>query len=420
MSKADSNRSYGWVVVLVSFCILAVSTGTILSFGVFLKPLLAEFGWTRGQTSLAYSLNWIVFGLFSPIFGALSDRFNTRAVVLAGGIIYGAGMLLTTQTRALGQLYVFFGVMTGMGMSAFFAPLTAMVMKWAGRRSGLAVGLISSGTGMGTFVLPPVARYLISHSGWEGAFAVLGIVSLAVILPASLLLRDNEPGKDRPKSGLDSHPHGMRARKGRPWDILRGGPFWHLFFINFLCCASHSVPLLHVVSYATDMGVPQMVAASILSLAGATSIVGRIGMGAIADRMGVRRMLVAALSMQGGMIFWLLGAQATWTFYTFAVFFGIAYGGVMPLYAVLAREYYHEEVVGSIYGGILLGATLGMALGGFLGGAIFDATGSYSSAYILSLGVGALAVAMAALLRSPTKSPIEIQRTVVPTLTPES
>jgi MFS family permease len=307
----------------------------------------------------------IAFGLFSPIFGTLSDRLNTQAVVLVGGIIYGAGMLLTAQTRNLWQLYLFFGLMLGVGRSAFLVPLTAMMMKWAGDRKGLAVGFISSGTGVGTFVLPPLTRYLISTSGWQGAFAFLGVVALAVILPTALLLRDTPGGKDLQSPG--SHPGKARAGENGRWKFLHGAPFWHLFFINFLCCSSHSIPLLHVMPYATDLGVSKMVAASILSLSGATSIVGRIGIGAISDRMGVKRILVAALALQGVMIFWLLGAQATWTFYVFAVFFGIAYGGVMPLYAVLAREYHGEEVMGSVYGGILLGATLGMALGGSWG-----------------------------------------------------
>ena len=417
MSKARSNSSYGWVVALASFSILAVSTGTILTFGVFLKPLLNEFGWTRGQTSLAYSLNWIVFGLFSPFVGALSDRINTRSVVLAGGIVYGAGMLLASQTRSLWQLYVFLGFMTGMGMSAFLAPLTAMIMKWAGHRKGLAVGFISSGSGVGSFVIPPLARHLISTSGWQGAFEGLGVVALVVILPAALLLRDMPGEKNRGDAA--SHSAGIQPKRGGRWKLFHDGPFWHLFSINFLCCASHSIPLLHVVSYATDLGVPNMAAASILSIAGATSVLGRLGMGVVADRMGVRRMLVAALAVQGGMIFWLMGAGAVWTFYVFAVFFGIAYGGVMPLYAVLAREYYGEGVMGTIYGGILLGATLGMALGGFLGGVIFDAAGNYSLAFVLSLVIGAMAVSMAALLRSPKKSQAGIRTAAVPTLSHE-
>ena len=163
-----------------------------------------------------------------------------------------------------------------------------------------------------------------------------------------------------------------------------------------------------------------MVAASILSVSGGTSIAGRIGMGAIADRMGVRRMLVAALALQGGMIFWLLGARTAWSFYVFAIFFGIAYGGVMPLYAVLAREHYSEDVMGRIYGGILFGATMGMALGGFLGGVIFDAEGSYALAYILSFVIGVIAVVIAALLKSPTRPRAEIQKTFIPALSHES
>lgn len=389
--------SYGWVVVALSFCILAVSTGAILTFGVFLKPLLDAFGWTRAEVSLAYSLNWIIFGLCSPIWGALSDRFSTRRVVLLGGIIYGGGMLLTSQVRSLWELYLFFGVLTGVGMSAFYAPLTAMVVRWFTQRKGLAIGLISAGTGVGTFVLPPAVRYLITTSGWQSTFFLLGLVSLVVILPASLLLRDHPPaiapGGNRGLSQVA--PNTLRT------EILGTPSFWGLLSVNFLCCTSHSIPLLHVVAYATDLGIPQMAAASILAVAGASSIGGRIGIGAIADRLGGKRVLIGSLALQGIMIFCLLGARGLWMFYLFAIFFGVAYGGGMPLYAVLTREYFGEVGMATIYGGILLGATLGMALGGFLGGWIFDASGSYVLAYLVSSLIGLLAVLLAGLLRAP-------------------
>jgi MFS family permease len=340
-------------------------------------------------------VNWIAMGVGSFCWGALSDRIGGRGVAVAGGFLLGLGLVLSSQAQALWQLYVTFGVLVGFSVGAFYAPLTATATKWFTARRGLAVALVSSGIGVGILVISPLARALTSAWDWRIAMLVLGDLAWLVIIPTALLIRD-DPGQAAAPATATPEPEYSRT------GVLKAPQFWAIALTHFACCAAHSGPIFHMVTHATDQGVPAMAAATVLGVSGLSSIAGRIGGGLIADRLGVKPTLIAGLALQAVTIAGYLLAREPWTFYALAVVFGIAYGGVMPLYALVTRDYFGEKVMGTAYGGVFLVSSLGMGVGSLAGGVIYDRLGAYAWLFLGSALIASMAIVLAFTFRRPT------------------
>ena len=396
---------YGWIVVAASAAIVCVGMGALFSLGVFLTPMAESMGWSRGAISSVALLNWIAMGLGSFVWGALSDRLGTRAVAVAGGLLLGLGLVLSSQVQALWQLNLTFGVMVGFAVGAFYAPLTSTATKWFTARRGLAVGLVSSGIGVGILAIAPLARALITAWDWRVALLVIGDLAWVVVVPVALLIRE-QPG-DVGAAAMG----GAAARTGRdysPQQVLATPQFWAIALTHFACCAAHSGPIFHMVTHATDQGIGPMAAATALGVSGLSSIAGRLGGGLLADRFGAKKTLLSGLALQAAMIVLYLYVREIGPFYALAVVFGVAYGGVMPLYALVTREYFGEKVMGAAYGAVFLISTLGMGLGSFAGGVLYDRLGSYTWLYTGSFAIGAAAVVLALTFRAPRTLPVAV------------
>jgi len=395
---------YGWVVLGAAFAIITMAIGTIFALGVFLKPIEEAMGWSRGAISSAALLNWLIVGLGSFVSGVVSDRVGTRTVVLAGGVLLGLGLVLGSQVSTLWQFYLTFGLLVGVGVSAFYVPLTATATRWFSARRGLAVAIVSAGNGLGVFLLSPLSRFLISEFDWRTAMLILGDLAWLVVIPAGLLIR-NSP------QDVGAVAHGEAAAQASPTpsataaSALRSGPFWTIALTHFACCAAHSGPIFHMVAHAMDQGVAKMAAATVLGASGFASIFGRLGTGLLADRFGARQTLVVGLSLQALMILLFLSAGDLASFYGLALAFGVAYGGVMPLYALLTREHFGERVMGTAYGGVFFISSIGMGVGSYAGGYVFDLLGSYRWLYLGSFAVGLAAALLALTLRRPALVP---------------
>jgi predicted MFS family arabinose efflux permease len=400
---------YGWVVLAASVAIIAVGTGTIFSLAVFLRPLEEEFGWTRSLISGVAFVNWVIFGVGSLVAGILSDRIGARRVVGAGSGLLGAALLVSSQIRSAGQLYVAFGILGALGASAFYVPLSATATRWFAARRGLAMGIISSGMGLGIFVVPPSARALITAFGWRVTFAVFGGLTWVVGSVALRYLADQP--EDRGLRSYGAAPASSGARRAPPGenmtaaDVLRHPAFWGVALVHFGCCAAHSGPIFHMVAHAMDLGVSKMAAASMLGLSGATSIIGRLSSGVLADRLGAKPALLGMLALQAATLSTYLYADGAVSLFAVALVFGVAYGGAMPLYALVAREFFGERVVGMTFGGIFFISCIGMGLGAYGGGFLFDHLGTYWSLHLASTLVGAGAVVVALTLRAPARVP---------------
>lgn len=392
---------YGWVVLAASATIICIGMGAMFSLGVFLGPIEQSMQWSRASISTVALLNWLAMGLGSFVWGFLSDRIGARAVAMAGGFLLGLGLVLSSQVQALWQLYATFGFMVGFAVGAFYAPLTSTATKWFTARRGLAVALVSSGIGIGILTIAPLTRALTSAWDWRVAMLVVGDLAWLVIIPVALLLRE-QPAE------MGATAMGGGAAVGRQYttrQVVAAPQFWVIALTHFACCAAHSGPIFHMVTHATDQGIAAMAAASVLGISGLASIAGRIGGGVLADRYGAKPTLIIGLALQASMIFLYLFARDLTGFLALALVFGTAYGGVMPLYALVTREYFGERVMGAAYGGVFLISTLGMGLGSFAGGWVYDTFGSYAWLFGGSFAIGTMAVVMAFTFRPPRVAP---------------
>ena len=386
---------YGWIVVAASAAIVCIGMGCLFALGVFLVPIERAMGWSRGAISTVALLNWIAMGLGSFFWGALSDRIGGRGVAVGGGVLLGLGLVLASQAQALWQFYVTFGFLVGFAVGAFYAPLTSTTTKWFTARRGLAVALVSAGIGFGILLIAPLARALTSAWDWRVAMLVLGDLAWLVIVPVALLLRE-PAGEDRPAPAP-----GATRREYTTREVLAAPQFWAIALTHFACCAAHSGPIFHMVTHATDQGVAVMAAATVFGISGLASIAGRVGGGLLADRFGAKPTLITGLAIQAAMIFGYLFARDLGAFVGLALVFGAAYGGVMPLYALVTREYFGEKVMGTAYGAVFLISTLGMGVGSFAGGAIYDRLGAYTWLFLGSAAIGVMAVVLAFTFRRP-------------------
>jgi MFS family permease len=387
---------YGWIIVGVGVVVTCVGFGAMLTLSVFLQPMAEAMGWSRTGIATAAMLNFLCMGVGAFVWGALSDRFGTRTVVLCGGVLLGLGMVLASQASTLLQFQLLFGAIVGVASGSFYAPLIATTTRWFTRNRSLAVALVSAGLSVGSTVMAPLSRWLISSYDWRTAMLVIGDLVWLVIIPAAFLVRNP------PTPAAAAVPV---ASAGGPdltiGQVLRTPQFAAIALTHFACCAAHSGPIFHMVTHAIDRGVPAMAAATVLSAAGLASLSGKIGCGIFADRIGAKRTLVAGLALQAAAISLYLFTSSLGSFYALALMFGFAYGGVMPLYAILVREYFGARVMGAAFGAVSLAATLGMALGPWLGGWLFDAVGSYAWMFIGSSAIGLGAVAIAFAFRPP-------------------
>lgn len=396
---------YGWVVLAASVAIITVGVGITFSLAVFLRPLEDEFGWSRSLISGIALVNWLIFGLFAFAWGTLSDRIGARRVVALGAGLLGLAMLLSSQVRAAWQLYLAFGVLGATGASAFYVPLSATATRWFAARRGLALGLVNAGMGLGIMVVPPLARVAITAVGWRPTFALFGALTWAVALAVVPRLHDRPADLGLAEYGAGTPRPGGAGRSMAAGRTLRHPAFWLIAMVHFGCCAAHSGPIFHMVAHAMDLGVDRMAAAAMLGLSGASSIAGRIGSGLLADRFGGKRALVGMLALQAATLSTYLLAQGEVPLFAVAAAFGLAYGGAMPLYALVTREFFGERVMGTAFGGIFFVSAIGMGLGAYAGGVVFDTLGSYWSLYVGSTLVGAAAVAVALALRPPLPAP---------------
>ena len=382
---------YGWVLVAIGALMSCVAVGTMMSLAVFLQPITEATGWSRTGVSSAMTLNFLVMGAAGFGWGALNDRFGTRPVVLAGAVLLGLGLVLASRAASQLQFVLAYGLIVGVSAGSLFVPMMTAVSAWLPERRSLAVSLVSAGMGVAPMTISPVAAWLLQNTDWRSAQLMIGLAVWVLLVPAALFVRP----APRDSGGATRGATGEQPM--RAGEALRSMPFIVLAATFFACCATHAGPIFHTISYALVCGIPTVAAVTIYSLEGLAGLGGRVVFGLAGDRYGARRVLMAGLFVQafaaGSFIF----AQRLGEFYAVAAVFGFAYGGVMPLYAVLARDYFGQQIMGTVLGAAAFISSLGMAIGPWLGGWIYDSFGSYAWMYIgsFAIGLGAAAIAFA-------------------------
>ncbi len=381
---------YGWVVVAAGALMGCVAIGALFSLAVFLQPMSEATGWSRTGISTAMTLDFLAMGVAAFGWGALTDRFGPRPVMLAGAILTGLGLVLSSRAGSLLQFQLVYGIVVGAAVGALLVPTMATVTGWFDKNRAIAVSLVSAGMGMGPMTISPFASWLLQSHDWRSAQLTIAVICLVMMIPAALLMRR------APELAAGAAVLPGAADPGiTVGQALRSPQFIVLALTNFCCCATHSGPIFHTVSYAIACGVPALVAVSIYSVEGLAGLGGRIVFGLAGDRFGAKQTVVAGLLVQAIAAGCYFFTRQVGEFYIVAIVFGMAYGGVMPLYSVIAREYFPMRIMGTVIGATAMIASLGMALGPAAGGWIFDSQGSYGWLYLGSFGMGLAAAAIA-------------------------
>ena len=388
-----SNPHYRWVIVAAGGVLSCVAIGAMFSLPVFLLPISRSTGWSVTGVSTAMTIGFLALAFASMFWGSLSDRLGPRFAVLSGSVILAASLLAASRASSLIEFQLIFGLLVGFGIGALFAPIMACVTGWFDTHRSLAVSLVSAGMGMAPVTMSPLAARLISVYDWRTSLQIIAAVAAAVMIPLAFLIR-RPPALQRQQAAVQpaaEDPPAMSAAQA-----LRSPQFIVLLLTNFFCCATHSGPIFHTVSYAISCGIPTIAAVSIYSVEGLAGMGGRVVFGILGDRLGAKRVLVAGLLVQA---FGALGysfVRDLGAFYAVAALFGFIYAGVMPLYAVIVRENFPLRLMGTIIGGTAMAGSLGMALGPVVGGWIYDSFASYRWLYVASwgLGIGAFLIAL--------------------------
>ena len=400
--KGGARFFYGYLVVGASLLIMSMMWSVYYAFGVFFKPVLNEFGWTKAMTSGAFSLAAMMNGSLTVAVGGLTDKFGPRMVMTVCGLFLGLGFMLMSQISAVSHLYLFYGILVGAGMSGSFIPLTSTVARWFFKRRGFMTGIVAAGSGVGALMGPVVASRLIPIYGWRMSYAILGSITLlTVVLAAQLIKRDPTQvgqvpyGENQMKQGESN----LRVEGFSLRQAVYSAQFWVFFTTGF--CYGYCVfaIVVHITPHAIESGISAVRAANILATVGGLAILGKVMIGRVGDIVGTRRTLILGFILMSVALIWLVPAKMAWMLFLIAGLFGFAYGGISVSHSPLVAELFGLRSHGLIFGVFGISVSLGGAMGPLLTGYLFDVTNSYQMAFLLCSVFSLTGILFAAFLR---------------------
>jgi MFS family permease len=352
----------------------AVGGVGLWSVVVALPHVQADFGATRGEASLPYTLVMLGLAAGAVVMGRAADRYGPMRPLLLGGVMLSAGYVLAGLAPSLLVFALAHGVLIGLGSAASFAPLVADASLWFRRRRGIAVALAACGNYFAGAVWPPILTALIEAHGWRAAHVAVGVTCLALMLPLSLALRSRAPG-------LREVPNAVAAPGARA-PMSSNALTAVLCVAGFACCMAMAMPQDHIVAYCGDLGYGVARGAEMLSVMLIAGVVSRIASGFIADRIGGLLTLLLGSVLQGLSLLLFLFFDSLASLYVLSALFGLVQGGIVPAYAVIVRERLPAAEAGGRIGIVLMSTMVGMAVGGWMSGVVFDVTGSYAAAFV--------------------------------------
>jgi MFS family permease len=369
---APHDRRTAWLMVGACAALVAMGFGAVVNIAVFLVPLGVEFGWTRADLSLAYSIAGIGTGLGGIAMGHFADRMPIRRVVLFGALVPGIAFLLLSRLDSTRELYLYHALLGVVGVGAIMAPLNSLAGLWLARNPGLAIGVVSAGGALGQGLMPLLSRHLVLVHGWREAYATLGVLYLLVMVPLALLLRD------APRAAA---PAWAAAQAGRRFQVA---PQWLLGWLCvavLFCCVCMATPIVHVASLGADLGLGGRESAGLLAAMMVFGMAGRLAFGRLADRVGNLQAYIVASAGQTGLAFLFPYMTSRAELFALSALFGLVFSGAMTAFILCAREYSPPGRTGLSIGIVMFFGWFGMALGGWQGGVFYDLCGSYDVSF---------------------------------------
>jgi len=407
-STGEGRRYYGYTVVTACFFMQGVAIGAMVTYGVFLKYLQAEFGWSRAFISGASSVVLILMGAVGVLFGRLNDSLGPRKILLVSGLFLACGYLLMSQLQAGWQLYVFYGLFVGVGLSSHDVVTLSTVARWFKKRRSTMTGVVKAGTGTGQFLIPLLASALILATGWRSTYIVISAVILVVYVIASRLVRRAPEDMGLLPDG-DATPDvdSAQTRGLQFGQAVRTPQLW-LCSVAYPCITFGTMTVLvHIVAHGSDIGMSATNAAVVVSIIGGVSVAGRLALGAVGDRIGSRRAFLVWFIFLLSALAWLQFADSGWMLYVFGVVYGFAHGGFYTVLSPTVAELFGLKAHGAIFGFVYFFGTIGGALGPVVSGRIFDVQHTYESAFMLVLGLAVVALLLMLRVR-PVKEASEV------------
>ncbi|MDD4859889.1 MAG: MFS transporter [Dehalococcoidales bacterium] len=400
-APAAKPRFYGYTIVAVITWIMIVAQGVFMSFGVFFTPIMLDTGWQRAALSGPYSVGFITLGVMGIVMGRLGDTLGPRKVVTAGIVLFGAGHLLMSQIHSIWQMYLVYPII-GTGMSTTDVVLLSTLARWFKRRRGIMSGIAKVGTGLGMLIMPVAITWINVRYGWRATYIAMGTLVLLATIPACQFLRRDPVDMKQFPDGDKTAVEGAVSFDNSGLTVREALSSRHLWAISgawatgLFCIQSI---IVHITPHAIDSGIPAVRAASVIATLGAVSILGRLVIGYIGDRISNVRGLAVCFILYATALIWLQFAHELWALYPFAAVWGFAQGGMITSLSPAVAELFGTRTHGTLLGIVFMAGTVGGSIGPLLAGFIFDATGSYSLDFIIMLVLSLIGLMLTFTLR---------------------
>ena len=407
LSRGEAESTYAWMRLAAALLLSTIGGVGMWSVIVALPAVQAEFGVARSDATLPYTMTMIGFGVGGVLMGRLSDRFGIVVPIVGGTLVLSVGYVAASAAVTLWQFTLAQALLVGAASSATFAPLVADTSLWFTRRRGIAIAIASSGSYLAGTVWPPIVQAMIAGLGWRQAYVMIALICASTMLPLTVMLRRRAPAAPPPPQGATS-----ATWRTRPLGFSPAALQTLLVVAGLACCVAMSMPQVHIVAHASDLGHGAASGAQMLSLMLGFGIVSRVASGFVCDRIGGVRTLLVSSALQMIALVLFMPFDGLGALYVVSALFGLVQGGLVPSYAVIIREYFPASEAGVRLSMVMTSTLLGMALGGWMTGAVYDLTGSYQSAFLNGILWNVLNTAIAVwLLRrsTPLSAPVSVR-----------
>ena len=406
-SKGIHHRSI--LVVCATTLAMIGFYGTTISFSVFIKPLIGEFGWTRAAISGGMSTLIGTAGLVGIVMGPFVDKYGVRIFIAIGALLGGSGYLLMYNVHSLWQLYLYFGVMMGICQASCWVSVTATISRIFVEKRVLMLGVSTCGITIGQMIIPPVASYFITAYGWRPAYVMLAIIVWLSAIPALMLLGQSRTQQPEIRDSNQKHMRRDTVGETKPtreWSILEAiqtVQFWMLVITGFVIAAGYYFVITHMIAYAPDVGIPATSAALVITSVGGGSVLGKLIVWLISKRMGSRLTLIVLLFLQASALFFLMHTVTLWIFLVLGAIFGFGFGATSPIRTSMIPEFFGLRAVGTIIGLSNAAYSIGGLAGPVVAGHIFDVSRNYDAAFIAGGSLLIIGMAAAYFLKTPAQ-----------------